>query len=119
MGVSYSNLPKRSSHFNYFALTFRRPDKIKLLMAGQDVVGMVLGTLSSHWMRGVPKHKHESDECCYDIRVPGLGFGSSSTLETALKTKSLCCALVQGAVPSSSLYIYTKDIRFNMKVDIK
>uniref|UniRef100_A0A915J412 Uncharacterized protein n=1 Tax=Romanomermis culicivorax TaxID=13658 RepID=A0A915J412_ROMCU len=66
-------------------------------MAGQDVVGTVLGTLSSHWMWGVPEHKHESGESCYDIRVPGLGVGSSSTLETALKTKSLCCAIVQGA----------------------
>uniref|UniRef100_A0A915JLW4 Uncharacterized protein n=1 Tax=Romanomermis culicivorax TaxID=13658 RepID=A0A915JLW4_ROMCU len=38
MGGSYSDLPSRSSDFGYFALTFRRPDKIYLLLAGQDVV---------------------------------------------------------------------------------
>uniref|UniRef100_A0A915J958 Uncharacterized protein n=1 Tax=Romanomermis culicivorax TaxID=13658 RepID=A0A915J958_ROMCU len=43
---SYSDLPNRPSDFGYFALTFRRPDNIYLLLAGQN---------KTHFIK-IPKH---------------------------------------------------------------
>ncbi|XP_063683440.1 uncharacterized protein LOC134817972 isoform X4 [Bolinopsis microptera] len=95
MGADNSTfqLEKGEAYLNYYCLTIRETNTIRVIHANKDVKNIIRKVIKCNWPPGIT---HELDEGGYwELKLKGTPFWNSFNSEYALRVHRLICLMIQ------------------------
>lgn len=94
---------------SYFALIFRKTDKIKLVFADKQVFEVVQNAAAKYWTPGISQQGKDKDGS-YEIRFHGTPFCRSGSSESSIQSKRMCCEILMGLYQLGWRLIVSSDL---------